>query len=59
MMIPEEVAARMAHIANQQGLRGRKVIVQWVPPQYAHENYMGSFLVIDDHPKSAAELLFD
>lgn len=59
MMIPTAVAEKMAHIANQQGLRGRKVIVQWVPPQYAHDDWMGSFLVIDDHPKSATETFFD
>ena len=58
-MIPDEVVRRIAHIANQQGLRGKKVSVQWVPPQKMTDDYMGSVVVIDQTPESATDALFE
>lgn len=47
MNIPPEAFARAVEIANQAGLNGREVQVQWIPPTIATQSYIGAFVVTD------------
>ena len=53
--IPTEAFARAVQIANEAGLRGRKVEIVWIPPATASSDPLGSFAVVDVPPKTTSE----
>lgn len=53
--IEREVLARAVKMANDAGLYGRRIDVQWLPPQTASSDPYGFFIVQEKPMRSMTE----
>ncbi len=55
MMINEEAVAMMLREANRQGLAGKEVTIQWLPPQTGTDDRRGNMIIEESPPKSGSD----